>query len=389
MIPRRDWLKNSLLTGTTLLVGFDRWRETGWLQTSDQDPIGGGTHLGDVDFIHEPRVPLGTLLGSGLDGRLYTDLSAVLPENAVTPITNFYVRTRASELLHDAASWQVRLTSGQNKTALLGMADLQKLSNSTGRHLMECSGNSREAHFGMLSVGDWAGVPIGAMLDRLGTLPRSSRILISGFDHYPQPSATSVEGASWVFTTEQLQSSGAFLALQMNGEPLTKDHGAPVRLLVPGWYGCTCIKWVNEVSVVAGDEPATSQMQEFAVRTHQDGVPKRAGEYRPALIQQGALPIRVEKWSVEGHIQYRVLGILWGGTEPAKALQIRFNPEEDYVAVDHFESMENDPWSFWSHVWRPKEPGTYAIRLRIAEPVLPRKRLDAGFFVRSVEISEV
>ena len=389
MIPRREWLKNSVLAGTTLLVDFDRWGQGDRPQAPDVDPMRSGTHLGDVGFIHEPRVPLGTLLGSGLDGRLYTDLSAVLPENAVTPITNFYVRTRASEMLDDAASWQIRLTSAQNKTTLLRVAEMQKLSSFMGRHLMECSGNSREAHFGMLSVGDWAGVPIGAMLDRLGTLPRLSRILISAFDHYPQPSATSVEGASWVFTAEQLQASGAFLALQMNGEPLTKDHGAPVRLLVPGWYGCTCIKWVNEISVVTGDEPATSQMLEFAVRTHQDGVPRRASEYRPALIQQGALPIRVEKWSVDGHIQYRVLGILWGGTEPAKTLQIRFNPEEDYVAVDHFRSTANDPWSFWSHVWTPKARGTYAIRLRIAEPVLPRRRLDAGFFVRSVEISEV
>jgi len=354
-----------------------------------QNPVRAGTYLGDVDFIHEPQVPMGSLLGSGLDGRLYTNLSDTSPERAVTPTAKFYVRTRASELLNDSMSWQIRLISAQAKTTLLAAADLQKLSTSMGRHLMECSGNSREARFGMLSVADWAGVPIGTVLDRLSTLPRSSRVLISGFDHYPQASATSVEGASWVFTPDQLQSSGPFLALQMNGEPLTKDHGAPVRLVMPGWYGCTSIKWVNEIAVVTNDAPATSQMQEFAARTHQEGIPKKASEYRPALIQQGAMPIRVEKWSVDGHIKYCVVGILWGGSEPVNGLQIRFNPEEDYVAVDHFQSAANDPWSFWSRVWTPKARGTYAIRLRVTEPTLPRKRLDAGFFVRSVEISEV
>jgi len=391
MIRRRDWLKNSLMAGATVLAGVGRLNGIARSFThSDQDPLPGGQHLGDVDFIHEPRVPAGSLIGSGLDGRLYTDLSAISPDRVVVPTANFYVRTRASELLDDSMPWQIRLGSGRSRTSVLRTQDLQKQSRRMGLHLMECAGNGREARFGLLSVADWAGVPIGAVLDRLpGSSSRSARVLISGFDHYPKASTTSVEGASWVFTAGQLESAGAFLALEMNSAPLNRDHGAPVRLVVPGWYGCTCIKWVNEISLIPSNAPATSQMQEFALRTHQDGVPKLAANFRPALIQQAAMPIRVEKWSVDGNIKYRVLGILWGGSEPVKALQIRFNPEEDYVAVDHFLSSPNDPWSFWSHLWTPKAPGAYAIRLRVTAPLISSKRLDAGFLVRSVQISEV
>jgi hypothetical protein len=72
-----------------------------------------------------------------------------------------------------------------------------------------------------------------------------------------------------------------------------------------------------------------------------------------------------------------------------KALQIRFNPEEDYVPVEHFTSASNDPWSFWWHTGTPKATGTYAIRLRETEPAIAAKRLDAGFFAHSVEIAEV
>ena len=254
---------------------------------------------------------------------------------------------------------------------------------------MECSGNGRDAHFGMLSVADWAGVRVAEILDGMQASRRSSHILISGFDHYPEPSATSKEGASWIFSADQLRSSGAFLALQMNGEALGKDHGAPARLIVPGWYGCTCIKWVNEISFVVEDAPATAQMREFAFRTHQDGVPQLAKDFRPALIQQAALPIRVEKWLTDGNIKYRVIGIVWGGLQPVKTLEIRFNPEEDYVAVDHFAPASNETWSFWSHLWEPKAPGRYAIRLNVKEPPSTSKRLSAGFFVRSVEITEV
>jgi DMSO/TMAO reductase YedYZ molybdopterin-dependent catalytic subunit len=96
----------------------------------------------------------------------------------------------------------------------------------------------------------------------------------------------------------------------MNGKPLTKDHGAPVRLIVPGWYGCACIKWVNEITLVDDGAAATSQMQEFAGRTQQMGVPKLVRDYQPARIEQVAMPTRIEKWMIDERIVYRVTGIL-------------------------------------------------------------------------------
>ena len=69
--------------------------------------------------------------------------------------------------------------------------------------------------------------------------------------------------------------------------PLTPDHGAPVRLVVPNWYGCACIKWVTHVEMVPDDEPATTQMREFAARTHQNGVPARARDYQPPIDRAG------------------------------------------------------------------------------------------------------
>jgi len=392
-ISRRDWLRGSLIAGTTFVTGFDRLAD----QIQSTAPFSsargfqGGQRQADVPFIHEPSFKMEVPQGTGLDGRLYTDLSALAPEHAVVPAANFYIRTRASELLDTKKPWSIALAPPTRAAHHddITIADLRKQSHPMGLHLMECSGNGRATKFGLLSVADWAGVPIAEILDRMKLTP-TSRILVSGFDHYPQTSSSSVEGASWVFTADQLRSSQAFLALEMNGEPLTRDHGAPVRLLVPGWYGCTCIKWVNEVSAIADGAPATSQMLEFATRTHQDGAPKLARDFRPALIQQAAMPIRVEKWLVDGNIKYRVVGILWGGTQPMRVLQIRFNPEEDYVDVDQLNpASSNDPWSFWSHVWTPKTSGTYSIRLRVKEPVIRSIRLDAGFYVRSVEIFEV
>jgi len=109
---------------------------------------------------------------------------------------------------------------------------------------------------------------------------------------------------------------------------------APVRLIVPGWYGCACIKWVTRINLVADDTAATTQMREFAARTHQAGVPALARDYIPATIDTAAMPVRLEKWVAGGRIIYRIIGILWGGSKPTNALSIRFRSNLPWTAVE-------------------------------------------------------
>jgi len=386
---RRDFLRSSFVAGGALLAGFDKLPTLAAKMQAGADAFEGGKHLGNLDFVGESRAPLDTLIGSELDARLYSDLSRLTPENPIPPTERFYVRTCASHLLNSEKGWQIQLDGLVDKAATLSMADLKKGARPAGLHLMECSGNARAARFGMISVADWSGAPMSDLLELCKSKPQATSVVVSGFDSYSARSVTSLPGADWVFTVEQLKTSGAFLATEMNGQSLNKDHGAPVRLIVPGWYGCTSIKWVNAITLVDENFLATSQMQEFAARTHQQGVPRLARDYGPATIDQAAMPIRVEKWFVDGRIKYRVVGILWGGSRPVKALEIRFNPEEDYVRVPHFSQTANDPWCFWSHAWTPTTVGTYLIRLRVADPLVETKRLDSGYYVRSVEVTEI
>ena len=381
-----------MFSGSALFADFAGIAWTSSLRPRQKDPFANGKLLGllgTLDFVNESPVPLSIPQGSELDGRLYSDLSTLEPQDPITPTEKFYIRTRASQLLPDPASWQVKLGGIVDRPMNLGIESLRKAAKPMGAHLMECAGNVRLAHFGLLSVGDWAGVPLAEILDKAKAKSPAARVLVSGFDQYAEISRTSVPGASWVFSREQLDKAGAFLATELNGQPLTKDHGAPVRLVVPGWYGCACIKWVNEITLVGEVVESTSQMREYAARTQQKGVPLLAKDFQPAVIEQAATPIRIEKWNVAGKIKYRVVGIAWGGSQPVKMLQIRFNPEENYVPVDNFHQVTNDPWTFWTHDWSPNTPGTYAIRLSVKEPAVQARRLDSGYYVRSVEITEI
>jgi DMSO/TMAO reductase YedYZ molybdopterin-dependent catalytic subunit len=393
MLTRRNFTKNGAMCGGALLVGFERlvlpMPGFGARQPQLHDPLSGGQRLGLVEFRREGSAPVETVMGEELDGRLYTDLANLSMKDAVTPTEKFYVRTRASKLMPDAKGWQVRVEGLAEKPRTLTLENLTKAAKPMGQHLMECAGNVPLVRFGMISVAGWSGVPLAEVLDGTGAKPQAPRVLISGFDQYATKSATSIPGASWIFSLEDLRSAKAFLATEMNEGPLTSDHGAPVRLVVPGWYGCTCIKWVNRIALVRETAEATSQMQEYAARTHQRGLPALARDFQAATLDPAAMPVRVEKWLVEGKIKYRAVGITWGGTAPIKNLMIRFNPEEEYVAVDGFSQTKNDPWTFWTHAWSPKEPGTYSIRLAITDPGVRTRRLDSGYYVRTVEIQEV
>ena len=384
---RRDALRGAFAAGGVWLAGFEILDKLALRQTTTE-AFAGGKLLGVVEFSGESRVALETPLGAELDGRLYADLSKWTRERTITPTEGFFIRTRASELPGADERKELRMGGLAQKAVVLPVVELTKAAKPLGVHLLECAGNARSVHFGMMSTAEWSGVPLVEVLEGVKAKTQENRVLVSGFDEYLGKSVTSVAGASWVFSMEELRSAGAFLATEMNGQPLGKDHGAPLRLVVPGWYGCTCIKWVNEISFVKEEAEATSQMQEYAARTMQKGLPRRAREFQPAVVETAAMPIRVEKWAVSGKTKYRVLGIVWGGPRPVEALQIRFNPDEDYVAVDEVQHGSTSTWRMWTHTWAPRKPDTYLIRLRAADAGAVTRRLDAGYYMRSVEIQE-
>lgn len=387
---RRALLRGGLVSGGFFLCGLGELPWAASEQTRRRnDPFAAGKQVGVVEFVHEGRVPMDLPLGAELDGRLYTDLSELTPKDEITLTEKFYLRTRASKLLPAAKSWNIRIHGIVAEPSNITLESLKKTVKPMGVHLMECAGNLNFAGFGMISTARWGGVELTSLLENANVKMQASRIMISGFDEYESESASSVPGASWIFSQEELHAARAFLATEMNGQTLSADHGAPVRLVVPGWYGCACIKWVDSITLVADNVEATSQMKEYAARTHQSGVPALAGEYQPAIIDQAAMPIRVEKWLISGKIKYRVVGIAWGGSQHVEVLQIRFNPEEDYVPVDQFKQLHNDPWTLWSYAWSPSAPGAYTIRLAVKEPQLRTRRLDSGYYARSVEITEV
>ncbi len=341
-----------------------------------------------------PRItPFGEMIGGpGLDARRFTDLATLQPDRLVTPTANMFVRTAAPPAVKTTpTSWSIAARGDGGPDRSISIESLRHDARPMGAHLIECSGNVDPDNFGLMSVTTWDGVPLGDAVAGLkpGRSPATA-VLVSGLDDTTQDSRSSAPGASWIFPIAALNQLGAFLAVAMNGEPLTPDHGAPVRLVVPGWYGCSWIKWVNELRLVGADEPTTSQMIEFSRRTHQEGIPRLAREYQPPVIDLAATPIRVEKRRLNGQIQYRIIGIVWGGDRPVDRLLIRFNAGEQPRPFTICPApTTHRTWWLWEYRWRPDGLGVYNIGLRAADSSIRTRRLDVWYYVRRVVIDEV
>jgi DMSO/TMAO reductase YedYZ molybdopterin-dependent catalytic subunit len=337
-------------------------------------------------------VAFGEKAGAGWDARLFFDLSTLGPDTLVVDNEDFYIRTELPDQLDLEAPWSLRVHGLVEEESLLDLEDLMPLVAPQGVHVLECSGNSDGGAFGLMSAAEWAGVPLTALLESLPIAADATRVLVSGFDGHSTPSQNnhSKPGASWIFTFDELAAAGAFLATEMNGVPLPPDHGEPVRLFVPGWYGCTCIKWVDAIELVDDDAPSTPQMREFASRTHQRGVPELARDFAPAILDQAAMPIRVEERRIDGETMYLVTGILWGGQRPTDALQISFDRGASWEPVAVCPPHEqNATWTLWEHVWRPRDAGSYVIRMGIADADIRTRRLDSGYYDRTVTVDGV
>jgi DMSO/TMAO reductase YedYZ molybdopterin-dependent catalytic subunit len=351
--------------------------------------IEGGTFVRNVPFDGEGPATLGAATGSGLDGRLYDDLSTLEIGTPRSSTERFYIRTRYPDRLDPNAPWRVRVHGLVENEVLFGVDDVAARVGPRGVHLLECSGNGPFAFFGMLSAAEWDGVPLLSLIDALAKRrPEARRVLVSGFDDHSQTSERSVPGASWIFTFAELEATGAFLATRMNGQPLTRDHGFPMRLVVPGWYGCTCIKWVDEIALVADDAPSTAHMREFAARTMQKDVPDFARDFVAAEIDQTAMPVRVEEWRIGDQQVFRILGLAWGGKRPTSALALRMNGDLPFERVAFCAPpATNATWSWWAHVFVAPRAGSYQMRLRVEELGIPSRRLDSGFYARTVTLA--
>lgn len=340
-------------------------------------------------FVNEGTLST-TKTGVGLDARQRIDLSALGQDRLDVGAEAFFVRTERPDLLPSGEPRTIRLGGLVEREIAVPTSEIVSAARPMGAHLLECAGNTKEGSFGLISATSWEGVPLADVLARAtptSAIP-AARVLVSGFDDHSRPSAAgpkeSTPGASWIFSRGEL--AGAFLATGMGGKPLLPDHGAPVRLMVPNVFGCACIKWVDRIDLVPDDALATSQMKEYASRTHQHVPFDFARQYTPPVVEAAALAVRVEHRRVSGKVRLRILGLVWGGAKPTELMRIFLDEAPGDPLVVKAPASSASTWGFWEYLGPPLGPGLHTVRLRVEPIDAPQRRLDLGWYTRTFEV---
>lgn len=180
-----------------------------------------------------------------------------LLDSFITPIEHFYVRTHLPvPPAVDPAAWRLTVEGEVTAPVMLGLNDLRAMPAVTLTSTLECAGNGR-AFFrpqvagiqwgrGAVGTARWTGVRLKDVLTRAGIRPSGRFVLASGAD---RPLGTMPEFIRQVPAAKAMHPD-TLLAYEMNGVPVPQVHGAPVRLVVPGWEGAYSIKWLNRLRVV-------------------------------------------------------------------------------------------------------------------------------------------
>jgi DMSO/TMAO reductase YedYZ molybdopterin-dependent catalytic subunit len=218
---------------------------------------------------------------------------------------------------------------------------------------LECSGNSTRPTrmAGLLSNGVWTGVPLAAILKECGVKPEAREVVFLGEDlekekkfqagnrEYTVPHGRSVY-------LQDALNPDALLAYRLNGQPLPAKNGFPLRLILPGWYGMTQVKWLSRIEVIDRRYEGQHQVRNYlslrAVDTPEG----------PIWLDQSistthlkSIVARVARRAGGAGWTYRISGPAWGGQVPIDRVEVQ---------------IDNGPWQ--KATLEPAK-GKYAWRL--------------------------
>jgi DMSO/TMAO reductase YedYZ molybdopterin-dependent catalytic subunit len=289
----------------------------------------------------------------------------------ITPVGLHYLLIHFDIPAVDTAAWTLEIGGLVERPVRFTLDELKARESEELVVTMECAGNGRlgleprvvSQPWLLEAVGTarWRGAPLRPLLEEAGLAERAVEVLFTGadrgvdggIDQQYQRSLSIADGLE----------SGAILAYEMNGAPLAPQHGFPLRLLVPGWYGMTSVKWLTRIDVL--DEPFTGYQQagSYRIRQHEDeeGDPVRLMLPRSLMVPPGRPDFFTRERIVDAPCVLE--GRAWSGQGEIVSVEVSDDGGESWEPAELDEPLDRWAWRGWSRPWEPK-PGSYELCCR-------------------------
>jgi sulfane dehydrogenase subunit SoxC len=273
----------------------------------------------------------------------------------------------------DAEGWALSVDGRVARPLTVTLADLRERPAREVTSTMECAGNGRallaphvvSQPWLLEAVGNatWKGVPLRAILGEAEPLDDAVEVVFTGLDRGFEKGVEQLYQRS--LELDVARADDVLLAYEMNGAPLLPQHGFPLRLLVPGWYGMTNVKWLTAITVV--DEPFDGYQQTAAYRyrdnEEDEGTPVTRMVPRALMVPPGIPDFNTRERTVLAGL-CPLQGRAWSGWAPISRVEVSTDGGETWAdaALEPLESRWG--WRGWRFEWAAEEPGEYVLSCR-------------------------
>jgi len=294
-------------------------------------------------------------------------------ESYITPVDRFFVRSHHYLPTVDAAAWRLGVTGKVGTPLTLTMEELKKLPRVEMVSVLECAGNGRGLFepsmaglqwiYGSVGNGRWAGVRLADVLKKAGAQPGAIEVLFDGAD---VPVGTQPEFQRGIPFNKAMDPN-TILAYEMNGEALTKDHGFPLRVVVPGWAGDCWVKWITRIEV------RDTEFDGFFMKTgyRHPGKPVAPGLAVDPAQMKPVTTLQI-KSIIASHIDgqdiaiapTKLRGVAWSHESPVSIVEVSTDGGRTWRQARLGKDSARFGWRQWEYDWTPAQAAYYNVMAR-------------------------
>lgn len=295
----------------------------------------------------------------------------------LTPTERFFVRSHFGPPATESVqpdNWRLAVKGLVNDGLRLSLKDLRQFEEVTLTAVLQCSGNGRARHrpkapgvqweLGAVGNAQWTGVRLRDLLRQAGMKPQGLHVQLQGTD---RPVLATVPLFTRSIPLAKALHPDTLLAYEMNGRPLPLLHGAPLRVITPGWMAESSMKWLSEITVRADESPGYYMQQAYRIPDT---------SIQPGSGLPGTAMIPVEQMVVKSLIAapgegdtlrkgpVTIQGVAWAGEVPVTQVEVSCDDGRTWESARFLGDEQPYAWRQWQYIWTAKATGPTAILCR-------------------------
>jgi DMSO/TMAO reductase YedYZ molybdopterin-dependent catalytic subunit len=290
-------------------------------------------------------------------------------DGPLTPASKFATTQHYGHPEIDPAAFRLKISGLVDKPKSLSLDELRRMRSVELVAGFECSGNRRPLQ-GLCSNGRWTGVPLKTVLDQAGVKAQAREFVFFGADHGEEE----VEFRTQKYKVDQqfgrslpremALSSEPVLVYALNGEPLTRHQGSPLRLLVPGWYGVANVKWLSQIH--AQEEDYLGKYQARWYRTLKGEMIDGEMKWKEAAITRMQLKSFIARVTKDG-AGHTVMGVVLNDGTPVKSVEVKVDEGSWQPATLDPATKDKYSWKLFTYKWSGATPGEHTLVSRVTD----------------------